>query len=72
MILDERLDVLAVPLAAVVGAGNEREVRIVDDDGTLDRRTVEVGLVDGEWIEVVSGLEGDELVVVSVEQETAA
>ena len=72
VILDERLDVLAVPLAAVLGAGNEREVRIVDDDGRLDRRTVEVGLVDGEWIEVVSGLEGDELVVVSVEQDTAA
>ena len=26
-----------------------------------------IGLIDGEWVEIVSGLKGDELVVVDVD-----
>jgi hypothetical protein len=70
--LSERPNVLAVPVAAVVAAGGKNEVRIVDDDGKLARREVEIGLVDDDFVEIVSGLEGDELVVVSVEAEGAS
>ncbi|MEQ1787812.1 MAG: Calx-beta domain-containing protein, partial [Acidimicrobiales bacterium] len=68
VILDERPDVLVVPVAAVLQQGGGREVRIINDDGTIDRVTVEVGLVDDEYIEITSGLEGDEIVVVSVDE----
>jgi hypothetical protein len=30
---------------------------------------VTIGLVDREWVEIVTGLEGDELVVVDIETE---
>jgi hypothetical protein len=72
VILDERVDVLVVPVAAVLQQGGERQVRVINDDGTIDRVTVEVGLVDDEYIEVTSGLEGDEIVVVSVDAAAAS
>jgi multidrug efflux pump subunit AcrA (membrane-fusion protein) len=70
--LDERVDVLAVPVAAVLSTGGEHQVRVVDDDGKIERVNVEVGLVDDEFIEIVSGLDGDELVIVSVDSEAVA
>lgn len=70
--LDERPDVVAVPVAAVVESGGEKQVRVVEDDGTLKRVTITVGLVDDDFIEVTEGLEGGELVVVSVEAEAEA
>ena len=72
VILDERVDVLVVPVAAVLQQGGERQVRVIDDDGTIERVTVEVGLVDDEYIEITSGLEGDEIVVVSVDAAAAS
>jgi multidrug efflux pump subunit AcrA (membrane-fusion protein) len=42
-------------------------VRVVNDEGTITRLPVTIGLVDGEWVEIVSGLEGDELVIVDVD-----
>jgi hypothetical protein len=68
VILDERVDVLAVPVAAVLQQGGARQVRIINDDGKIDRVTVQVGLVDDEYIEITSGLEGGEIVVVSVDE----
>lgn len=65
--LTERTDVLAVPVAAVLQEAGERVVRIINDGGTISRIVVEIGLVDDEFVEIVSGLEGDEIVVVSVD-----
>ena len=56
--LAEALQVLAVPVAAVV--------RIVNDAGTITRVKVTIGLIDGEWVEIKDGLKGDELVVVDI------
>jgi multidrug efflux pump subunit AcrA (membrane-fusion protein) len=68
VILEERVDVIVVPVAAVLQQGGERQVRVINDEGAIDRVTVEVGLVDDEYIEITSGLEGDEIVVVSVDE----
>ena len=46
------------------GSGNF--VRIVKDDGRLQRVAVELGLAQDEYVEITKGLKGDELVVVSV------
>ncbi|RMH74360.1 MAG: HlyD family efflux transporter periplasmic adaptor subunit [Actinomyces sp.] len=68
VVLDERVDALVVPLAAVGqdGTGTD-EVRVVDPD-TLEIRRVPVvtGLQEGSFVEVVEGLEGGELVIVDV------
>jgi HlyD family secretion protein len=65
--LAERLGVLAVPVAAVLRSAGGDVVRVVNDEGTISRLPVTIGLVDGEWVEITSGLVGDELVVVDVD-----
>ena len=64
--LDEALQVLAVPVAAVLRSADGDEVRIVNDAGTITRVKVTIGLIDGEWVEIKEGLNGDELVVVDI------
>lgn len=64
--LDEALQVLAVPVAAVLRSADGDEVRIVNDAGTITRVKVTIGLIDGEWVEIQEGLKGDELVVVDI------
>lgn len=67
--LAERLGVLAVPVASVLRSAGGDEVRVINDEGTITRVAVTIGLVDGEWVEITSGLFGDELVVVDVDAE---
>ncbi|MDO8361963.1 MAG: Calx-beta domain-containing protein [Actinomycetota bacterium] len=67
--LSERLNVLAVPVAAVLRSAGGDEVRVINDEGTISRISVTIGLIDGEWVEITSGLVGGELVVVDVDAE---
>ncbi|ASO21323.1 hypothetical protein FHR81_002294 [Actinoalloteichus hoggarensis] len=57
-------DALVVPVEAVAGSQGRGRVDVLDANG--ERRTidVELGLSDGEVIEVVSGLTGDETLAV--------
>ncbi|MEY9213683.1 peptidase M23 [Thermobifida halotolerans] len=54
---------LVVPMTAVRGAVDEGEVLLVLDDGSTQVREVELGISDGENIEVVSGLSPGDRVV---------
>jgi HlyD family secretion protein len=65
--LAEKKNVLAVPVAAVLRSAGGDEVRVVNDQGTITRVPVTIGLIDNEFVEIVSGLKGDELVVVDVD-----
>lgn len=65
--LEKKDNVLAVPVAAVLRASDTDEVRVVNDKGTITRVKVKIGLIDGEWAEIVEGLKGDELVVIDVD-----
>jgi RND family efflux transporter MFP subunit len=56
-------DVVAVPSVALSGGANGYTVNVIAADGTVERRSVEVGLVTSAWAEVRSGLaEGDRVV----------
>ena len=70
--LDEVLDALAVPVAAILRSADGDVVRIVNDEGTITRVPVTIGLIDREWAQILTGLKGDELVVVDVESEGVA
>jgi RND family efflux transporter MFP subunit len=60
----EKPDALTVP-AAAIRRGPDGAAQVVVVDGTTARvRTVEVGLADGERVEIVSGLAAGESVVV--------
>ena len=69
VVLAEVVDALAVAVAAVLRTADGDVVRVVADDGTIDRVPVTIGLVDREWVEILVGLRGDELVVVDIETE---
>ena len=62
---EEKIDVITVPVAAVLqdGQGND-VVRVVLSDGTTAQVQVEVGLSEGAFVEITDGLTGNELVLV--------
>ncbi len=62
---EEKIDVITVPVAAVLqdGQGND-VVRVVLSDGTTTQVRVEVGLSEGAFVEITEGLTGSELVLV--------
>lgn len=60
----EALHRLVVPQRAVGQDQQGRFVYVVGDDGTVERRTVEMGLRDGPDWTVISGLEEGEYVIV--------
>ena len=70
--LAEVNDALVVPVAAVLRSADGDLVRVVNDAGTITRLPVVIGLIDGEWAEIVEGLKGDELVVVDIESGSPA
>ena len=61
----EKIDVITVPVAAVLqdGQGND-VVRVVLTDGTTRQVQVKVGLSEGAYVEITEGLSGEELVLV--------
>ena len=62
--LDQKENVLAVPLQAVSHEGNRTSVLVVNREGKLEGREVQVGLQTTSDAEIISGLnEGEEVVV---------
>jgi RND family efflux transporter MFP subunit len=68
IILEEREKVLAVRTGAVVRDGTKNYCFVVSPDKTLVRKEVTTGLVQGEYVEILSGISSDDIVV----QENAA
>lgn len=61
IVVDEHRDVLALPTGAI-GRDGEKVFCVAVRGGRAVRRPVEVGLNDGTWVEILSGLNGDEAV----------
>lgn len=56
-------DAIAVPLFALVDKGGERIV-FVEKDGVAESRTISIGVIEGDRIQITSGLNaGDHLIV---------
>lgn len=67
VIIDVREDVLRIPSEAIFE--DRRVLVFLPGNGMLQERTIEVGLENWDFTEVVSGLEKDDLVVVSIGRE---
>jgi len=63
--LDQKDNVPAVPVQALNHEGDKTTVYVVDPEGTLEDRSVQVGLQTSSNAEIVSGLSEGEQVVVS-------
>ena len=67
VVLNERGNVIAVPIAAVKQDGSGHDVvRVIDltANGKITETPVTTGITEGSYIEIVSGLSGGEVVVV--------
>ncbi len=53
--LAEVTNALVVPVASVLRSADGDIVRIVNDQGTISRVPVVIGLIDGEWAEIKEG-----------------
>jgi RND family efflux transporter MFP subunit len=63
--LDRKNDALVLPLQAVIRANGQATVFVVDNNNTLEERTIAVGIETANDIEVLSGLNQGDRVVVS-------
>jgi len=63
IVYERRENALQLPRAAIVDTDGTQSIFIVNGD-KAEQRTVETGLANNGWIEVVGGLTGDERVVV--------
>lgn len=61
-------DALAVPLFALLNKGGER-VLFVEKDGVVSARTVSIGIIEGDRVQITSGLSAGERVIVSGQAE---
>jgi RND family efflux transporter MFP subunit len=64
IVAETREAAVVVPAAAVVREGDEAFVYVSGADGKAHRQTVALGVSGGDEIEVVSGLKGDEALIV--------
>jgi RND family efflux transporter MFP subunit len=63
--LDQKDDVLAVPVQALYHLGDKTTLLVVNREGQLDDRIVQVGIQTNSDAEIVSGLHDGEQIVVS-------
>jgi RND family efflux transporter MFP subunit len=63
--LDRRDNAIAVPVQAISQTGDQAEVDVVSPSGTIETRTVNLGIQTPKEAEVLSGLRDGEMVVVS-------
>jgi RND family efflux transporter MFP subunit len=62
--LDAPQDLVRVPGAAVVTRAGGTKVAVIDGDGTVHYRPVQLGRDFGQVVEIISGLAGGEVIVV--------
>ena len=67
VILDTRTDVLRIPALAIIDG--ERVLPLNEQEGVIEERMIEKGVSNWEYSEIVSGLDGSELVILSVDRE---
>lgn len=64
IILKESTDVLAIPISAVQTSDKEKYVVLVKDNGETENVTIETGMSNDKYVEVISGLEEGDIVQV--------
>ena len=67
VILDTRTGVLRIPALAIIDG--ERVLLLNEQEGVIEERVIEKGVSNWEYSEIVSGLDGSELVILSVDRE---
>jgi HlyD family secretion protein len=67
IILDTRTGVLRIPALAIIDG--EKVLLLNEQEGVIEERMIEKGVSNWEYSEIVSGLDGSELIILSVDRE---
>ena len=68
VVVEQSLDAVVVPIAAVLSDGGQETVRVVTPDGIIERRAIETGMLDGAYVEVVTGVAPGEYVILEIDR----
>ena len=68
VVVDEAVDAVVVPIAAVLRDGADSLVRVVTPEGAIERRPVTTGMLDGAWVEIESGVAPGEYVILEIDR----
>ena len=68
VVVSQVVDAIVVPIAAVLTEGSDEKVRVVTKGGTIERRVIETGMLDGAWVEVVAGVSSGEFVILEIDR----
>ena len=68
VVVQQSVDAVVVPIAAVLSDGGQQTVRVVTPDGVIERRPIETGMLDGAYVEVVSGVVAGEYVILEIDR----
>jgi len=63
IVIAEAADALAVPAIALSGTAGSYTVRVLNSDGTVEARSVDVGLIASDYAQITGGLAEGEAVV---------
>ncbi|MDC7218388.1 MAG: efflux RND transporter periplasmic adaptor subunit [Spirochaetales bacterium] len=63
LIVKEEIDVITIPELALTTHYDEDVVYVIGADNTAERRSVEVGLISSDLVQILSGLEEGDMVV---------
>ena len=68
VVVEQSLDAVVVPIAAVLSDGGQETVRVVTPEGVIERRAIETGMLDGAYVEVVTGVAPGEYVILEIDR----
>jgi multidrug efflux pump subunit AcrA (membrane-fusion protein) len=63
MVIEERPETLAVPESAIIYDAEERPYLFIQKNDTYEQQSVQTGQIQDGWVEVLSGLKEDQIVV---------
>ena len=68
VVVEESIDAVVVPIAAVLSDGGQETVRVVTPEGMIERRAIQTGMLDGAYVEIVSGVVAGEYVILEIDR----
>ena len=68
VVVSEVIDAIVVPIAAVLTEGSLEKVRVVTREGTIERRVVQTGMLEGALVEIISGVSPEEFVIIEIDR----
>ncbi len=68
VVVEEAIDAVVVPIAAVLSDGGQETVRVVTPGGVIERRAVQTGMLDGAYVEIVTGVVAGEYVILEIDR----